>query len=119
MNRLYAGYVRQIGRCLRCSRKARLRLLQGLEEELEEALSQEEGISLDQLKARFGPPAKVAAELQATLPPEEEEQCTLRRRRVGRLVLALCGVLIVGLVGFIVCMACSDVAAITTQIVYY
>lgn len=118
MNRLCADYLRQVGRHLRCSRRSRNRLLRGLEEELTEVLSQEESLSQEQLYARFGAPQEVAAELQATLPPEEEQRYSRRKRCIRWIVLGICGLVILCLAGYIVHTIFTATSNIDSEIFY-
>lgn len=119
MNKQYTGYVRQVGRYLRCSRETKARLLRGLEEELTEAVSREGTLSPEQLWARFGAPAAVAAELQATLPPEEAEQYARRKRRMRWCVLILCGLFVACLAGLFIHSILIEVSNINAEIIYH
>lgn len=110
-----ASYVRKVGRRLHCSQSEKKRLLAGLETELADMCPELESLSLSGISAQFGPPEKVAADLQAALPKEELDQYITRRKWRLCLGFSLAILIIVLLISYLVWLANIDVRYINEE----
>lgn len=78
-------YCRKVGRKLVCSRQSKQALLDGLKQELREAVSRED-CSLGSLEEKYGKTDAVAEELQQSISAEERNRVS-RGRKIKWIVL--------------------------------
>lgn len=78
-------YCRKVGRKLVCSRQSKQALLDGLKQELREAVTPED-CSLGALEEKYGKTDAVAEELQQSISAEERNRAS-RRERIKWIVL--------------------------------
>ena len=72
-------YCRKVGRKLVCSRQSKQALLDGLKQELREAVTPED-CSLGALEEKYGKTDAVAEELQQSISAEERNRASRRER---------------------------------------
>lgn len=119
MNRLCSSYVRKVGQGLHCSRRTKARLLQGVREEMAEAMNLQGSLTEDDLRRRFGTPEELAAELRASVPSEEAARYHTWQRSRRRLAWVICGLVVVCVVGCILYTTGRTVQIVDSVILYH
>lgn len=97
MSPAYETYLKQVKQGLCCLRAEQKRLVAALEQEILDAFPNAAELSLAQLEEHFGPPERMAQELQQAL-PENAAADTAKRRLRSMCMLFLLGILTIALI---------------------
>lgn len=115
MENCCASYVKQVGRKLKLPRRRKRALLDGLRSELEEQFP--EGASPEILLAQVGQPEDTARSVLESIQPEVQRRYqTIRRRRVGCVIVAL-ALLLAASVGLIAYLDTHTITRVDTEII--
>ena len=116
MDIVIRSYTKSVGRQLRCPHPTKEKLLQGLQQELQD-LPAEYTASRESLTQQFGTPADTARELQLCV-SEEEFDTWLRRKKIAIWLLGIAAVAALALAFWYVNWGIETMPAYSIETIY-